>query len=72
MAQQASRSIGDTYLAASQISTEQGAVLIAAGKVAFSAAHVTLLSVAAAVIAVLAIAVYFLLAGYRLTTNPAQ
>ena len=65
LAQQASRSIGDTYLVASQLPAEQAAALIAAGKAAFSGAHVTLLSVAASVIAVLAIAVYFLLASYR-------
>lgn len=65
LAQQASRSIGDAYLVANQLPAAQGAALIAAGKAAFSAAHVTLLSVAAGVIAALAIAVYFLLASYR-------
>ncbi|OSQ27042.1 methyl viologen resistance protein SmvA [Thalassospira sp. MCCC 1A03138] len=72
LAQHAYRSIGDTYLVASELSVEHGADLIAAGKVAFSAAHVTLLSVAAAMIAALAIAVYFLLAGYRPTGNAAN
>lgn len=69
LAQQASRSIGDTYLVASQLSAEQGAALIAAGKLAFSAAHVTLLYTAATVIACLAIAVYILLTNYRPTGN---
>lgn len=72
LAQQASRSIGDTYLVASKLPAEEGAALIAAGKAAFSAAHVELLSAAAAVIAALAVAVYFLLAGYRPTGNPAH
>ncbi len=62
LAEQASRSIGDTFLVARQLSGEQGAALIAAGKAAFSAAHVSLLSVASALIAALAIAVYVLLA----------
>lgn len=72
MAQQAGRSIGDTYLVANQLPAEQGAALIAAGKAAFSAAHVTLLSAAAAVIATLAVVVYFLLASYRPTGNSAH
>ena len=67
LAEQASRSIGDTYLVASQLPVEQGAALIAAGKAAFSAAHVTLLYVAALVIASLSVAVYFLLASYHPT-----
>ncbi len=65
LAEQARRSIGDTYLVATQLPGEQGAALIAAGKAAFSAAHVALLSVASAVIAALAISVYVLLARYR-------
>jgi len=72
LAQQASRSIGDVYLVANQLPSEQGAALIAAGKAAFSAAHVTLLSSAAAVMAALAIAVYFLLASYRPIGNSAH
>jgi len=72
LAQQASRSIGDTYLVARQLPAEQGAALIAAGKAAFSAAHVALLSSAAAVMAALAIAVYFLLASYRPTEDLAH
>lgn len=72
LAQQASRSIGDTYLVANQLPAEQGAALIAAGKAAFSAAHVTLLSVAAAVIAALGIAAHFLLASYRPTGSSAR
>nr|WP_272214457.1 hypothetical protein [Marinicella sp. W31]MDC2880067.1 hypothetical protein [Marinicella sp. W31] len=47
------------------MSGEQGTALIAAGKAAFSATHVALLSLAAAVIAALAVAVYVLLARYR-------
>ncbi|WP_274424501.1 MFS transporter [Chelativorans sp. YIM 93263] len=70
LGQQASRSIGDTYLIAKELSEEQGAALIEAGKMAFRAAHVTLLSVAAAVVAVLGIAVFFLLASYRPNENP--
>ncbi|MDQ0325956.1 DHA2 family multidrug resistance protein-like MFS transporter [Rhodopseudomonas julia] len=72
LARQASQSIGDTYLVAAQLSAEQGAALIAAGKLAFSAAHVTLLYVAATVIASLAIAVYILLASYHPTGKSAH
>lgn len=71
LAQQASRSIGDTYLVANQLSAEQGAALVAAGKAAFGTAHIVLLSGAATVIAALAIAVYFLLASYRPNGNSA-
>lgn len=70
LAEQARRSIGDTYLVAHQLSAEQGVALIAAGKAAFSAAHVALLSVASAVIAALAIGVYILLARYRPIGDP--
>lgn len=65
LAQQASRSIGDTFLVASQLTPEQSQALISAGRTAFSSAHVAMLSTAAAVVAVLGIAVFFLLAKYR-------
>lgn len=65
LADQASRSIGDTYLVANQLTAGQAAELIAAGKAAFRQAHVTLLSSAAAAMAILAAVVFFLLASYR-------
>jgi DHA2 family multidrug resistance protein-like MFS transporter len=71
LAEQASRSIGDTYLVANQLAAEQGAELIAAGKTAFRQAHVTLLYSAGAAMAILAAAVFFLLASYR-PTFPSQ
>ena len=42
-----------------------GAALISAGKAAFSAAHVTLLTTAGLVIGILAIVVFFMLSKYR-------
>lgn len=67
LAEQASRSIGDVYLVATQLGTGPANALIEAGKAAFSAAHVSLLYWAAASIAALAIAVYVLLASYHPT-----
>lgn len=72
LAQQASRSIGDAFLVAGQLSADQGEALIAAGKGAFKAAHVTLLTTAAAVMALLSVAVYVLLASYRPTGSAAH
>jgi DHA2 family multidrug resistance protein-like MFS transporter len=57
LAEQASRSIGDTYIVAGRIAGEQGEALIEAGKVAFSQAHAVLLTTAAGVIAILAVVV---------------
>ncbi len=65
LAEQASRSIGDTFLVARELSAAQGAALIEAGKAAFSAAHVTLLLTAATAMGALAAVVFFLLADYR-------
>ena len=65
LARQAARSIGDTYLVAARLSADQGAALIAAGKAAFTTTHTVLLSTSAAMIGVLAIVVFFLLASYR-------
>jgi DHA2 family multidrug resistance protein-like MFS transporter len=64
-AEQAARSIGDTYLVAHQLAAGEGAALIAAGKAAFSTTHSVLLSVSAALIGALALLVFFLLANYR-------
>lgn len=63
-AAQAARSIGDTYLVAHQLAAGQGMVLIEAGKAAFTATHSVLLSTSAALIGVLAIIVFFMLADY--------
>lgn len=65
LADQAMRSIGDTYLAAQQLAGDQGAVLIEAGKAAFSQTHSVLLSTAAGVIGLLSALIFFLLGGHR-------
>ncbi|VFU08538.1 MFS transporter [Methylocella tundrae] len=65
LAEQASRTIGDAYIVASELPGEQGAALIEAGKAAFTQTHAVLLTTAAAVIAALAVVVFFTLAGYR-------
>ncbi|MEJ2411175.1 MAG: MFS transporter [Novosphingobium sp.] len=65
LAEQASKTIGDTYIVAGRITDEQGAALIDAGKVAFTQAHAVLLTTAAGMIAILAVVVFFALAGYR-------
>lgn len=65
LAEQAARSIGDSYLVAQKLTADQGAAVIAAGKAAFSATHSILLSAAAALVGVLAVLVFFLLAGAR-------
>lgn len=69
LGEQASKTIGDTYIVASRLSAEEGAALIEAGKTAFTQTHAVLLTTAAAVIGVLAIAVFFTLAGYRRQPN---
>lgn len=58
---QASRSIGDAYLIANQLTMEQGAMLIEASKRAFIDTHTILLSGAALLLTILSIAVYLLL-----------
>jgi DHA2 family multidrug resistance protein-like MFS transporter len=65
LGEQASRTIGDTYIAASRLPIEEGAALIAAGKAAFTQTHSVLLMTSAGVIAALAVVVFFTLAGYR-------
>lgn len=62
---QAAASMGDTYLVARQLSAEQADALIAAGKAAFSSTHSILLLTTSALIAALAVLVFFLLAGTR-------
>jgi len=65
MAEQASRTIGDAYIVASELPGEQGAALIEAGKSAFTQTHAVLLTTAAVAIAALAVVVFLTLAGYR-------
>lgn len=65
LAEQASRTIGDAYIVASELPDEQGAALIEAGKAAFTQTHAVLLTTAAVVIAALAVAVFFTPAGDR-------
>lgn len=62
LAAQAAQSIGDSYLVARQLMTEQGNAVISAGKVAFSMTHSILLLTSAALIGVLCVLVFFLLA----------
>ncbi len=69
LAEQASRTIGDTYIVAGQIAGDQGEVLIEAGKVAFTQAHAVLLTTASGTIAMLAVVVYITLAGYRRSSS---
>lgn len=64
-ADQASRSIGDTYLVARDLAEGQGALLITAGREAFTATHSVLLSTAAGMIGLLSVLVFLLLASYR-------
>ncbi|WP_165395084.1 MFS transporter [Thiomicrorhabdus indica] len=63
LADQATVSMGDTYLVARQLSGDQAAALVTAGKAAFSTTHSVLLLTAAALIGGLAVLVFFLLAG---------
>lgn len=70
LADQASRSIGDSYLAASQLAADRGAEVIAQGKAAFSTTHSVLLLTAAALIGALAVLVFFLLGRARGITVP--
>ncbi len=65
LAEQAARSISDTYLVAHQLAASQGEALIEAGKTAFTAAHSVLLSTAAGAIGLLSVLVFFMLADYR-------
>ncbi|WP_245958004.1 MFS transporter [Marinomonas piezotolerans] len=69
LADQAAVSMGDTYLVARQLSDDQAAALVAAGKAAFSATHSVLLMTAAALVAGLAVLVFFLLAGTNKSTG---
>lgn len=63
-AEQASRTIGDTYIVANQLAGEQGAALIEAGKAAFTKTHAALLMTAGVAIAALSVVVFFTLAGH--------
>ncbi|QHB32850.1 MFS transporter [Yersinia canariae] len=58
---QAAKSIGDSYLAAQQLMTEQSNAVILAGKAAFSMTHSVLLMTTAVLIGVLCVLVFFLL-----------
>lgn len=61
--EQASRSIGDAYLVATQLTIEQSGMLIEASKQAFIATHTLLFSSAGVLLSILSIAVYILLGG---------
>lgn len=65
LAEQAARSIGDTFLVAARLPAEEGVALIDAGKAAFSQAHTVLLTTAGGLIGLLAVVVFFTLANYR-------
>ena len=58
LAEQASRTIGDAYIVASELPDERGAAFSEAGKAAFTQTHPMLLTTAAVVIAALAVAVF--------------
>ncbi|SIR43476.1 MFS transporter, DHA2 family, multidrug resistance protein [Rhizobium sp. RU20A] len=70
LAEQASRTIGDTYIVAATLPASEGAALIEAGKAAFSQTHTLLLMTAALVIAALAVVVFVTLAGHRNPSRP--
>lgn len=61
LAERAARSIGDSYQVARTLAEPQASALIEAAKAAFSATHSTLLLTSAAMLAVLAVAVFFML-----------
>lgn len=65
---QATISMGDTYLVARQPVDAQAEALIAAGKAAFSTTHSVLLMTTAVLFARLAVLVFFLLAGVHKNT----
>ncbi|MGE4328342.1 MAG: MFS transporter [Pseudodonghicola sp.] len=66
LADQASRSIGDVYIAAQQLGSGPGAAVISAGKTAFSATHSVLLTTAAILMGLLTGLVFFLLSQARI------
>lgn len=65
LAEQASRTIGDAHIAAGLLPGERGAALIEVGNAAFTQTHALLLTTAAGVITMLAVLVFFTLAGSR-------
>ncbi len=65
LAERAARSIGDSYLVAAELPSEQASALIEAAKAAFSSTHSVLLSTSAMVIGVLGLVVFRLFKGYR-------
>ena len=69
---EAARSIGDTFLVASRLADDRAAALIAAGQAAFSRTHAVLLTVAGAVILLLAVTVFIALAERGPTDGPAR
>lgn len=71
LAERAARSIGDSYLVARDLAEPQAQALIEAAKTAFSATHSILLLSSAAMVGVLAVAVFFMLSGFR-KAEPAE
>ena len=69
LAEGASRSIGETLLAANALGGPAGQVLAAAGRDAFSASHSIVLLAAAAIIGALSIVVCIVLRAYREPDN---
>lgn len=65
--EQAAQSIGNSFLVARTLAPDQADAVIAAARTAFSATHSTVLTAAAALIALLALAVYLMLG-----TTPAR
>ncbi|WP_419736154.1 MFS transporter [Pseudomonas sp. COR18] len=64
LATQASRSIGDSHVVARQLDAQQAGAVIEAAKAAFSTTHSVLLTTSAVLIGLLAVAVFFMLAGH--------
>lgn len=65
LAERAARSIGDSYVVASELPAEQASALIEAAKAAFSSTHSVLLTTSAVVIALLAVGVFILFSRQR-------
>lgn len=72
LAEQAARTIGDAYIVAGRLGSEQGAALIAAGKAAFTQTHAVLLTNSGLVIMALAALVFRAMAGHRPSAEAAH
>jgi DHA2 family multidrug resistance protein-like MFS transporter len=71
-AEQAARSVSDSYVVAQELSETPAAALIDAAQRAFSSSHATLLATSAALIDLLAVVVFAMLGSYRPHRPPAD